>query len=78
MPFPSVILAAGDEASVMLYRYRWDGEFCGDTSHISLKDAQDQAVHDYGTALEPWLPLPSEVTNPHEYVVSFARKNGGR
>jgi hypothetical protein len=77
MPFPNVILAVCDKASVMLYRYRWDGEFCGDTWHSSLNEAQNQAEYEYGAALGPWLLLPSEVTNPHEYVVAVARKNEG-
>ncbi len=75
MPFPNVILAVVDKASVMLYRYRWNGEFCGDTWHSSFHEAQNQAGNEYGAALGPWLLLPSEVTNPHEYVVAVARKN---
>jgi hypothetical protein len=48
MAFPDVVLAEGDAASVMLYRYRCDGEFCGDTWHASLGDAQGQAEYEYG------------------------------
>lgn len=75
MAFPHVVLAEGDGASVMLYRYRCDGEFCGDTWHTSLEEAHEQAEYEYGTALGPWLPVPKDVADAREYAITFARKN---
>ena len=75
MAFPNIVLAEGDAASVMLYRYRCDGEFCGDTWHPSLRDAQGQAEYEYGEALGPWMPVPPDVADAHEYAIRFARKS---
>jgi hypothetical protein len=75
MAFPDVVLAEGDTASVMLYRYRCDGEFCGDTWHATLGDAQGQAEYEYGGALGPWLPVPPDVADAHQYAITFARKS---
>ena len=75
MAFPDVVLAEGGAASVMLYRYRSEGEFCGDTWHASLGDAQGQAEHEYQEALGPWLPVPGDVADPHQYAIAFAREN---
>ena len=73
MDFPNVVLVEGDAASVMLYRYRADGEFCGDTWDASLRDAQGQAEHEYGTALGPWSPVPPDIADANQYAITFAR-----
>ena len=75
MAFPDAVLAESDAASVMLYRYRRDGEFCGDTWHASLADAQGQAEYEYRGALGPWSPVPQDVVDAHQYAITFARKN---
>jgi hypothetical protein len=75
MAFPQVVLVEGENASAMLYRYRCDGEFCGDTWHASFEEARDQAQYEYGTALGPWLPVPPDVTDAHAFAVKCAREN---
>lgn len=74
MAFPHVLLAECDGVSVMLYRYCGDGEFCGDTWHASLEDAQHQAEYEYGKALGPWLRVPTDVADAHRYAVALAQK----
>jgi Beta-lactamase len=75
MAFPDVVLAEGGVASVMLYRYRSEGESCGYTWHASLRDAQGQAEYEYREALGPWLPIPPDVADAHQYAIAFARKS---
>lgn len=76
MAFPDFVLIEGDAASVMLYRYRRDGEFCGDTWHASLGDAQAQAECEYEEALGPWSPVPADIADTHGYAITFAEKRG--
>jgi hypothetical protein len=75
MPFPEVVWAEGEMGSVMLYRCRSDGEFCGDTWHASIKEAQDQAQYEYGPALGRWHPIPADVPDALQYAIAFAREN---
>jgi hypothetical protein len=67
-------LAESDGTSAMLYRYRMDGEFCGDTWHASLSEAQRQAEHEYGSALGPWSPVPWDVADADEYALLFSQR----
>jgi hypothetical protein len=75
MAFPHVVLAEGDSASVMLYRYRCDGEFCGDTWHESLQEAQEQAQYEYGPALGNWSTVPRDAADASRYAITYAREN---
>jgi hypothetical protein len=69
MGFPHVVLAEGDSASVMLYRYRDDGEFCGDTWHASLEEAKEQAQYEYGAELGRWSPVPPDAADARESML---------
>lgn len=73
MKFPHVILAVYDGTSVMLYRYRSNGEFCGDTWAATLEDAKHQAEFEYGSALGPWFRVPSEISDARRYAITFAQ-----
>ena len=75
MAFPDVVLTEGDSASMMPYRYRCDGEFCGDTWHASLEDAQNQAQYEYGEALGQWRRVPPDVADTHQHAIALAQKN---
>jgi hypothetical protein len=53
MPLPHRIeieLEDGPEKPYMMYRYTESGEFCGDTWHLTLRDAIEQAGYEYGLA----------------------------
>ncbi len=55
LPRPTYVEIKVDDAGhAMLYRYRDDGTFCGDTWHESLHDAQEQATHEYGISEPAW------------------------
>ena len=72
MPFPEVVLIEGYEEGCMLYRYRGDRTFCGDTWHQSLEDAQEQCSYEYGEALGPWVPVPASVPDAHGFAIASA------
>jgi hypothetical protein len=77
MPFPDVVLIEGDAAEGMTYRYRANGEFCGDTWHESLEAAKSQAIEEYGNALGKWLPVPEDVENAHTFARAVAQRPAG-
>lgn len=55
LPLPTYVEIEVDDAGhAMLYRYRDDGTFCGDTWHESLQDAKDQAAYEYGISELTW------------------------
>jgi len=59
LPLPTYLEIEIDESGhAMLYRYRDDGAFCGDTWHESLQDAKEQAAYEYGISELAWR-IPS-------------------
>jgi hypothetical protein len=69
-----LLLIAGDDTGVMLFRYTAHGEVAGDTWHRTLADARDLAAHEYGAALGEWVDVPDTVADAHEYAVQYARE----
>ena len=67
-----VILVADDDPGAMLFRYTAYGEFGGDTWHLTVEEAQESAIYEYGEALQSWLEVPAEVTDAHEHAVRYA------
>ncbi len=49
-----VEIEVDDAGHAMLYRYRDDGAFCGDTWHETLQDAKNQATFEYGILESAW------------------------
>jgi hypothetical protein len=72
MPFPDVLLLEGDAGGCMIYRYRIDREFCGDSWYQSVDDAKSQVMSEYGNALGDWLPVPVSESNGVKYAIRFA------
>lgn len=67
-----VLLVAGTEPGVMLFRYTAHGDFSGDTYHGSAEEALEQASFEYGEALGEWLSVPDEITDAHAFAVQYA------
>src|SRR3954469_9426197 len=67
-----VLLVAGNDPGVMLFRYTAHGEFGGDTYHATSDEALEQASFEYGDALGEWLVVPDDVTDAHGFVVQYA------
>jgi hypothetical protein len=59
-----------DEQGVFLYGYTATGEFCGDTWHQSIEDAQDQAACEFGYALGEWEEVPSGIDDARDYALA--------
>jgi hypothetical protein len=67
-----VLLIAGADPGVMLFRYTAYGEFGGDTWHQTVADAEEQAAFEYDDALQPWMEVPGDVSDAHEFAVRYA------
>lgn len=79
LPAPDVLLLiAGADPDAMLFRYTAFGEIAGDSWHLTVSDAQEQATEEYGEALLPWEEVPDEVGDAHAYAIGCAaeRLNG--
>lgn len=76
MPSPSALIVFGGAGGVFLERVTSTGESCGDTWHLDLDEAIDQARYEYGDAIVGWREIPSEVADPFEYASSLASRKG--
>jgi hypothetical protein len=55
MPLPDFLeIHATADAHALLYRYRDDGAFCGDSWHENLEAAMEQAKYEYGIHESEW------------------------
>jgi hypothetical protein len=54
MPLPDYVEIDAGPQDAMLYRYRDDGTFCGDSWHENLQAAKAQAYYEYGIPDLAW------------------------
>ena len=69
-----VILVADDDPGAMLFRYTAHGEFGGDTWHLTVEEAQESAIYEYGEALQQWEEVPAAVVDAHDFAVRYAHE----
>lgn len=70
LPWPRVLLIRrGTEAGFLLYRYTRDAQFAGDTWHMTLDEAKDQADFEFSECLGPWREVPEGVTDPIAFAL---------
>ena len=67
-----ILLVAGNDPGVMLFRYTAHGDFGGDTYHSTADEAHEQASYEYGEALGAWLEVPDDVVDAHAFAVQYA------
>ena len=67
-----LLLVAGGDPDAMLFRYTAFGELGGDSWHLTVADAKEQAAEEYGDALLPWEEVPDEVADAHAYAIGCA------
>lgn len=67
-----IVLVADDDPGAMLFRYTAHGEFGGDTWHLTIEEAQESAIYEYGEALQDWLGVPDDISDAHEYAIRYA------
>jgi hypothetical protein len=74
--FPPTRLVIIDVASdgTYLFRFDADGNAFGDTWHLSVDDAREQAAFEFEGLLGEWEPIPHEASD----LRAFARDTMGR
>lgn len=68
LPYPSILTIEETEEGFFLFRYTNEGEIAGDTWHMTLDDAIEQAKFEYGIDANQWTDIPDDVTNIYEYL----------
>ena len=68
LPWPRVLVIEEKPDGFFLFRLTADGSVAGDTWHLSLNDAKQQAAYEYGDGLGEWRQVPEEVAD----IVDFA------
>ena len=63
LPAPNVLLIIPDEDGVLLLRDECDGAFGGDTWHVRVDDAFEQAQIEYGVRPERWREVATTATD---------------
>lgn len=64
---PALAIIEEGSDGIFLKRYDQKGRCVGDTWHMSLEDAKQQAIFEHGAAIVGWKEIPSGVTD----AVSF-------
>lgn len=78
LPWPRVItISDHGDGEFFLFRWTIDGEFCGDTGHRTLGDAQHQADFEYGELLDGWHVLAANNELTIEQILEFVQREGG-
>lgn len=55
--------------SYFLIRYAADGTYAGDTWHLTVDEALEQASYEFGDALGRWIDVPPDVDDARAFVV---------
>jgi len=66
VPFgvPAILVidaSASDQFSVFLFRYDAQGDLAGDTWHLSIDEAKEEAESEYGDAVSAWMSVPEGI-----------------
>ena len=74
LPTADVLLLVADDdgPGAMVFRYTAHGELGGDTWHVSVDDALEQADFEYGDAVLGWEDVPADVADAHDFAVRYA------
>lgn len=67
---PAYLLIESHPDGIFLYRFNRSGDCAGDTWHRSAAEARDQASHEYGDLVGPWVQVPQDIGDVHGYVLS--------
>jgi hypothetical protein len=63
LPWPALIVIHQKSDGVFLDRLTLDGETAGDTWHMSVDDAKDQAAAEYAGMLSKWSEVGDNVSD---------------
>jgi hypothetical protein len=59
MPLAHCVEIVEDEDGIYLYRYDMNGECVGDTWHMTLDEAKEQAEFEFSIGINDWREEPS-------------------
>lgn len=76
LPSPRILSIEEMGNGVFLTRYDRTGAFAGDTWHISIKDAKEQAHFEFDTPLTEWRNVPDDAEDFLPYILH--RYSAGR
>ena len=78
-PWPHVLMIREDsDSSFLLYRYSKEGHPAGDTWHIDLDDAIDQAELEYEVSPTDWKAIPAESGDSVSFVLGLCGEQADR
>jgi hypothetical protein len=69
LDFPALLSIEEEPDGVFLFRFTEEGRLVGDTWHMTVEEAKQQARYEYGELLCAWIPIPPEVNDKD--LVSF-------
>ncbi len=67
MEAPALVFIQETSEGVLLFRFTSDGQVVGDTWHMTMEEAKQQAYFEFPEVLSPWKSVPADV----EDVVAF-------
>ncbi|HWF62077.1 MAG TPA: hypothetical protein VN666_17465 [Nitrospira sp.] len=71
MEAPALVLIEEKSDGVFLFRFSADGQVVGDTWHMMVEEAKQQAYFEFPELLSGWKSVPADVEN----VVAFGLAN---
>jgi hypothetical protein len=74
MPLAAFLVIEEFVDYTMLIRYSVSGDYAGDTWHMNLQDAFEQASFEYGERIGAWDELPSDVGEYEYYAAQLPQK----
>jgi len=72
LPWPRILLIEEEQDGFSLYRFTEDGKCVGDTWHLIIEDAYDQARFEYSDNLGDWKQVPESITDPLAFAIESA------
>jgi hypothetical protein len=72
LPWPRIALIVQRPDGIFLERFTEGGAPSGDTWHMSIDDAKEQAEREYGHLLGPWHKLPDQLED--ELLLDYIRE----
>ena len=70
MPTPAFLVIEENREGVFLYRYDAKGQCVGDTWHMNVDDAVEQADYEYEGNLGCWRNVPSDLDDVIAFGIS--------
>jgi hypothetical protein len=70
---PAVLVIEEKLDGIFLFRFMRDGSCVGDTWHLTVEDAKQQAEYEYGIAPSEWKQVPTEIVNAVTFALEQAQ-----